>query len=77
MEGVWTEGRVKRVRGGSPPRPGLGVREETCCWGKQFNRVYQQLLWEIAVNGAYVKDLHRGSCRGRAESLRSNRLQER
>lgn len=31
--------------------------EETCCWGKQFNRVYQQLVWEIAVRVAHGKPL--------------------
>lgn len=38
--------------------------KKTCCWGKQFRRVYQQLLWEIAVSGAHVKPLAGGSFGG-------------
>lgn len=54
--------------------------KKTCCWGKQFRRVYQQLLWEIAVSGAHVKPLAGGSFGGQTEALsrtgcrRDNRL---
>jgi len=38
--------------------------EETCCWGKRFNRVYSNnCSGRRPSNGAYVKPLAGGSCR--------------